>query len=281
MNNNDIKQKRGVYYAIAVIALGCLITSIYTNSSFNPNHGFSVDLSKMETPDKSVTEGTKNTTDSADSSSQALKKAGVAEKLAETNGTNVVTPALEKENKEPQNAEQLDEQNNEALKETVSNMQAEVSEETAAIETMSDAKKELSFAPEDGMGWPIVGNVILGYSMDKSIFFDTLQQYRYNPAIYIGAEQGEVVNACAKGIVSEIGTDPQIGTYVKMDVGSGYEVIYGQLCDLQVKENDLVARGQVIGNVAKATVYFTKEGDHVYLEILKDGKPVDPLTLLR
>lgn len=57
-------------------------------------------------------------------------------------------------------------------------------------------------------------------------------------------------------------------------LGSGYEVIYGQLTDLQ-EEGATVARGQVIGNVAKTTKYFSVEGDHVYLEILKDRTPVD------
>lgn len=277
MLNNDAKQKKGVYYSIAVIALGCLITSIYTNSSLHSNNGYSVDLSKYETQGKDTKDDTKDAVKPIKDNSQALKNAGVAEELAKANGTDVITPAFEKENKKLENTEQFDEQNGNVSTETMTKAMASEEENIA----MEDTNLELSFATEGGMGWPVVGNVILGYSMDKSIYFDTLQQYRYNPAIYIGANQGETVSACAKGVVSEIGNDPQIGTFVKMDVGSGYEVIYGQLCDLQVKENDLVARGQVIGSVAKTTVYYTKEGDHVYLEILKDGKPVDPMTLLQ
>ncbi len=43
----------------------------------------------------------------------------------------------------------------------------------------------LHFDPEDGMLWPMEGNVILNYSMDSTIYFATLDQYKYNPAVII------------------------------------------------------------------------------------------------
>ena len=150
-----------------------------------------------------------------------------------------------------------------------------------AEESTETAAAVLTFSPEDGMTWPVSGDVILNYSMDAAVYFQTLEQYKYNPAIYISAAEGTPVSACAKGVVKEIGTDAQLGQYVVTTLGSGYEVIYGQLTDLQVEEGATVARGQVIGNVAKTTKYFSVEGDHVYLEILKDGTPVDPLQLLQ
>ena len=168
---------------------------------------------------------------------------------------------------------------------------AETTESTEVAQVEKEAENEtaetgagvnaLHFDPEDGMLWPMEGNVILNYSMDAAVYFQTLEQYKYNPAIYISAVEGTPVSACAKGVVKEIGTDAQLGQYVVTTLGSGYEVIYGQLTDLQVEEGATVARGQVIGNVAKTTKYFSVEGDHVYLEILKDGTPVDPLQLLQ
>ena len=157
----------------------------------------------------------------------------------------------------------------------------ETSEQDSTEESTETAAAVLTFSPEDGMTWPVSGDVILNYSMDAAVYFQTLEQYKYNPAIYISAVEGTPVSACAKGVVKEIGTDAQLGQYVVTTLGSGYEVIYGQLTDLQVEEGATVARGQVIGNVAKTTKYFSVEGDHVYLEILKDGTPVDPLQLLQ
>ena len=35
--------------------------------------------------------------------------------------------------------------------------------------------------------WPVDGQVILGYNMDSTIYFPTLNQYKCNPAIIVGA----------------------------------------------------------------------------------------------
>ena len=38
----------------------------------------------------------------------------------------------------------------------------------------------LDFTDSDTLVWPIVGNVLVNYSMDKTVYFATLQQYKYN-----------------------------------------------------------------------------------------------------
>ena len=36
--------------------------------------------------------------------------------------------------------------------------------------------------------WPASGAVIMGYSMDQTVFFQTLEQYKYNPALIVAGE---------------------------------------------------------------------------------------------
>ena len=48
------------------------------------------------------------------------------------------------------------------------------------------------------LSWPVEGEVILPFSMDRSVYFKTLAQYQYNPAMLIGAEEGTEVFAAAK-----------------------------------------------------------------------------------
>lgn len=270
MFNQDKKQKKSILFSTAVIALGCLISALYANSTMKQNDDFSVDLSRLDGSDANV----------ADQSAGAdgLTGAGAGDALAKASGSDVVNPqpsgkltaqeekakVLAGQEEMPAYSQQEDLQQETALQ----------SPESFVVDTT------LAFAPEDGMGWPVNGNVILGYSMDKSIYFETLQQYRYNPAIYIGAAEGDSVSACAKGQVTEIGKDAQIGNYVKMSLGSGYEVTYGQLSDLEVAKGDIVARGQVIGKVAPVTKYYSVEGTHVYLKIEKDGQPINPMDLM-
>ena len=43
----------------------------------------------------------------------------------------------------------------------------------------------VNFTDNDTLTWPVAGNVILDYSMDSSIYFPTLKQYKYNPALVI------------------------------------------------------------------------------------------------
>ena len=149
-----------------------------------------------------------------------------------------------------------------------------------AVPAGASAQRELSFGESDSLVWPIVGNVLVNSSMDKTVYCATLEQYKYNPAIIISAVEGEDITAAADGRVTAIYQDPQIGTAVVMDLGGGYELTCAQLKDLTVKEGDYVDCGTVIGKVAAPTKYFSVEGSNVYFKLTLNGKPVNPLNLL-
>lgn len=156
-----------------------------------------------------------------------------------------------------------------------SNAQAETAE---AISTT--VQPNLDFKEEDGLVWPIVGDVLINYSMDQTIYFPTLQQYKYNPAIVIAANQGESITAAANGRVTSVGYDPIIGNTVVTDLGNGYELTYGQLENITVSEGSYVSVGDGIGTVASPTKYYSVEGTNVYFKLTKDGQPVNPMTKL-
>ena len=138
----------------------------------------------------------------------------------------------------------------------------------------------LTFTDSDTLIWPIVGNILVNYSMDKTVYFPTLQQYKYNPAIIIQANEGDLVTAASAGKVSGIFNDPQIGNGITMELGGGYEVTYGQLTNILVSEGSYVAAGDVIAEVAAPTKYFTVEGTNIYFKLTKDGIPVNPMAKL-
>lgn len=153
--------------------------------------------------------------------------------------------------------------------------------QATAADTVKE-QKALSFsADSDTLLWPIAGNIILDYSMDKSVYFSTLDQYKYNPAVIIQGTLDESVMCGAQGKVTSIQTLEETGTTVTVDIGSGYELIYGQLKELTVKEGDSVEAGETIGYVSEPTKYYVKEGCNVYFEVRKDGESIDPMTLLK
>jgi len=128
---------------------------------------------------------------------------------------------------------------------------------------------------------PVAGDVLLKYSMDKSVYFATLDQYKYNPAMLIQSEVDTPVTAAADCVVTKIGSNEEIGTYVVMSLGGDYELTYGQLKSLEVSEGDTVKAGEIIGYVNDPTKYYVVEGDNLYVKLTKGGEPVDPLDYIR
>ena len=53
----------------------------------------------------------------------------------------------------------------------------------------------------------------MNYSMDKTVYFATLDQYKYSPAIVIAAVEGEGITAAADGQVTDILSGSGNGDY--------------------------------------------------------------------
>ena len=160
------------------------------------------------------------------------------------------------------NVENPDQSESKSMSEGVEETKAKeeedsVKEDTPAISTAM--QPTLSFGDNDPLVWPIVGNVLVNYSMDKTIYFPTLDQYKYNPAIIIQANEGDMITAAAAGKVTSVFKDPQIGNGVTMDLGNGYEITYGQLEGILVSEGSYVSMGDMIAQVAAPTKYYSLE----------------------
>ena len=141
-------------------------------------------------------------------------------------------------------------------------------------------QETLHFQPERGLVWPLEGPTLLDYSMDGTVYFPTLQQYQYNPAMVIGGDVNDKVYIVAKGKIISIETNEETGCTVTQDLGDGYTAVYGQLKELNFKVGEMVESGQVIGYVSEPTKYYSVEGPSIYFQILKDGVPMDPEELL-
>ena len=136
------------------------------------------------------------------------------------------------------------------------------------------------YSSENVMSWPVRGEVIMDYSMDKTIYYPTLQEYKCNPSILIQSEEGTDVAAAFSGTVADVYHDAQLGTVVEMSLGNGYEAYYGQLKNVDVAVGDTVRQGQIIGTVSTPTRFYSVEGSHLNFRVTRDGEPVDPLDYL-
>ncbi|BBF44518.1 stage II sporulation protein related to metaloproteases [Lachnospiraceae bacterium KM106-2] len=156
-------------------------------------------------------------------------------------------------------------------------------DESVAVTKQDNAKvnANLKFNEEKGLAWPVKGNVLMKYSMDRGVYFATLGQYKCNPAIIIDAKVGDPVKSAAAGKITSITKDEETGLTVTMDIGNNYKLVYGQLQKLQVKKGDIVKEGQKIGTVAQPTKYYVVEGGNLYFKVLEHEETVNPMLLLR
>ena len=152
--------------------------------------------------------------------------------------------------------------------------------ETTDVSASAINLPDVNFSEDTLMEWPVNGHVLVDYSMDQSVYFPTLDQYKLSPAIAVQAVEGAPVLASVPGTVYSIEENAQTGTTVTMEIGSGYQAIYGQLTDLTVQEGDTVKEGEVIGYIGQPTKYYSKEGSNLYFAMKKDGEPVDPIAYL-
>lgn len=154
-----------------------------------------------------------------------------------------------------------------------------VAESVAEAEAANASVAE-TFGDDAKMVWPVEGEILKEYSPDKTIYFETLDQYKCIPALMIKADVNQEVVGAFGGTVESVTEDSVNGTMITVDMGNGYKAVYGQMKDVNVKEGDKVVKGQAIGNVAQPTKYYTEEGSHLYFGMTKDGTPVDPQNYL-
>lgn len=201
-----------------------------------------------------------------------------------------------KNQEQKEEAEQSEPTNtNLILNETEDNTLAEGSDEADTEETPEEEKVDepeesteqtagksnaVNFSSESKLLWPVEGTLLMNYSMDKTVYFSTLDQFKYNPALVISGEKGDQVISSAPGIVKSIDKTAETGTVVNVDIGGGYELFYGQLNDVKVKTGDYVDSKTVLGYVGDPTIYYSVEGCNVYFEMRKDGQPVNPMDYL-
>lgn len=158
------------------------------------------------------------------------------------------------------------------------------SDDGGTAETKEQATVQTAAAPvfkeDDKLSWPVKGNVILDYSMDKTVYFSTLDQYKYNPGLLIAGDVNTKVTAAAAGTVKSIEVNEETGNTLTMDLGGGFTAVYGQLKEVPVTEGTALKAGQTIGYISEPTKYYVVEGSNLYFQLLKDDEPVDPMDYL-
>lgn len=155
-----------------------------------------------------------------------------------------------------------------------------MTEDTQEVLSGSVISPTVQFTEDSSLSWPAAGSILMDYSMDGTVYFQTLNEYKYNPALIISSQAGNPVVAAAKGIVESIDINEETGTTLTMNIGDNYELIYGQLKEVAVAQGDVVEQGELLGYVSEPTKYYCEEGSNLYFAMKKDGQVTDPCLYL-
>ena len=90
---------------------------------------------------------------------------------------------------------------------------------------------------------------------------------------------GTPIQAAMSGRIMKVGNMHRIyGNYVIIDHGNGYQTLYAHMSKVLVAKGQWVSQGTRIGLVG-STGYST--GPHLHFTVYKNGKLVDPMTILK
>lgn len=129
--------------------------------------------------------------------------------------------------------------------------------------------------------WPVMGNIILPYSMDATVYYTTLDQYACNEGIIVGAKVGEEVVSPGNGRIVNIEETDRYGKVVTILLGNYYKAYCGQLENVDYEIGDDIQEGDVLGTVAEPTKSFVLEGPNVFFKMTYKGRVVNPVKYLR
>ena len=138
--------------------------------------------------------------------------------------------------------------------------------------------KELSFI------CPVKGTMIKSYSADIPVFSLTMEDYRVHTGIDISADAGTQVMAAASGTITKVEFDPLMGQTVEITHDGDYVTTYRNLqtkMESGIEVGVSVTAGDIIGYVGDTALVEISDSPHLHFEMKKDGKSLDPLSLIK
>ncbi len=122
--------------------------------------------------------------------------------------------------------------------------------------------------------WPVSGRISDRFGLRRH---PILGVERMHNGLDIAAPEGTPVRAAADGRVTFAGWKEGYGYFVEIDHGDGLVTRYGHNRENSVEVGQRVARGQIIAKVGSTGL---STGPHVHFEVVRNGRPTDPLALL-
>lgn len=193
-----------------------------------------------------------------------------------TNKEFILSETQQSEKKYQKLLEKARKENNQAMSD-IASLEKSVREKLAK-KGDSGIKEQVS-----DFAWPVTKNVITATFHDPSYPFK--KSIGEHSGIDIRASQGSTLRATASGYVARVKFNGSTSySYIMIIHDDTYSSVYGHVSAVNVKEDQYVSQGQVIGKTGGAPRTTGagpfSTGPHLHFEIRKNGIPVNALNYL-
>ena len=100
----------------------------------------------------------------------------------------------------------------------------------------------------------------------------------FHSGIDMAAYMGTAIYPAMAGTVSETGYSPVYGNYVIISHHGGYKTLYGHMSKILARKGQVVNTSSQIGKVGSTGM---STGPHLHFTVYKNGKTVNPLSLIK
>ncbi|UTY25223.1 M23 family metallopeptidase [Treponema denticola] len=123
--------------------------------------------------------------------------------------------------------------------------------------------------------YPIAGRLTSPFGYRRDPFTG---RKSFHTGIDIAAPTGTPIKLTLDGTVSYTGYSTIYGNYVIVTHSGGYQSMYGHMHTIKVKRGQILSQGSIIGTVGNTG---RSTGPHVHFSVYKNGKLINPLTVLK
>ena len=126
---------------------------------------------------------------------------------------------------------------------------------------------------------PIENNISKGYSDSALQYSATYSDMRLHTGIDILCEKGSNVKSAGSGTVKSVIEDTALGRVITIECAENITIKYCGMGSVNVKENDKVATGDIIGTTGDIPSECA-DNPHIHIEVTVDGETISPLEAL-
>lgn len=149
----------------------------------------------------------------------------------------------------------------------------------APKKTTASVPAKKTVAPALTFAYPVGSSILQKYSGQNLAYSKTMKDWRAHTGTDFVAKQGEAVKAVADGTVKNVYVDGLYGNTVVIAHGD-VEAYYCGLSQTTAKKGVKVKQGDKIGTVG-TTPLESADSAHFHLSMKKNGKFIDPMTVLK